>query len=95
MMSKVLRSVKILYKNDSFVVLDDGSLLYNYKIGPNGLITGVFVGQIVQEVDGYYHWVAGSMTGLWTANALNEIANVLNEMNRNWDDQVRRDLSND
>lgn len=91
----MMKSVKILYKDNDFAVLDNGSILFNYKIESDGLVIGLSVGQVVQDVDGYYHWSAGSMQGLWTANTLTRIAEILNALNKTWDEQVRKDFAHD
>lgn len=51
---------------------------------------GVVVGTIYKEVDGYYVFVpVEGKGGFWEAAHLREIADILDDINRAWDTEVR------
>jgi len=53
---------------------------------------GYLLGDILKEVDGYYvWWPQDGVGGFWTDNVLREIADCLQKLNAEWDNQVRRD----
>lgn len=54
---------------------------------------GVFLGECLQDVDGYYKWWPNQQTsGYLDEGFLLEMYNFLHELNREWDAQVRREL---
>jgi hypothetical protein len=53
---------------------------------------GVTLGQLYQEVDGYYVFVPETSGGYWEAYVLREIANLLDKKNAKWHKKVKRDL---
>ena len=50
---------------------------------------GKHIGDIAKDVDGYYYWWPLTRTGAWQAYALREIADLLDEMNADWDAEVQ------
>ncbi len=86
----------LLYEDDYWAVTSEGFLLYNHKFNAETkIITGVRVGYILKEVDGYYHWDASTVHGIWEARALREIADILDHLNKDWHEQVKRGLQKD
>lgn len=53
---------------------------------------GCYSGDIYREVDGYFVWLPKSMAGSYAAHFLRAIADKLDEMNKEWDEQARREL---
>lgn len=51
---------------------------------------GVHLGDFVMDVDGYYGWwPLRGKTGSWPSYALRMIADKLDELNAEWDNEVR------
>jgi hypothetical protein len=55
----------------------------------------VCLGEIYQEIDGFYYWQAQANGGCYAAHNLRHIADKLGELNKAWNDQVRQDLKPD
>jgi hypothetical protein len=54
---------------------------------------GACCGELYCEVDGYYvYWPDESLQGCVSAEFLREIADKLDELNRPWDEEVKRGL---
>jgi hypothetical protein len=53
---------------------------------------GVVIGQMYQEVDGYYVFLPDRKDGFWEAYVLRAIADMLDEKNERWHKQVMKDL---
>lgn len=52
----------------------------------------VFLGDIIQKEDGYYDfWPADHNGGYWAAYVLRAIADVVDELNEPWDQQIQND----
>lgn len=66
----------------SYFYHDDGKM-YFYKVGGS-----VEVGDVYQEVDGYYV-IAFARGGCWEGHHLIEIGKVLEEMNLPWDTEIK------
>lgn len=49
---------------------------------------GVIIGEISPLEDGYYHYWPISIQGCWSAEVMREIANTLDEMNKEWDAEL-------
>jgi hypothetical protein len=85
----------VLYKSYHLVILVDGRIRWSSKSEePVWIATsGKDVGKAVMEVDGYYYWEPPRATGgVWGAGTLHAIANALDELNKDWDKQVREEL---
>jgi hypothetical protein len=52
---------------------------------------GVKIGQILAKEDGYYDFWPEHNGGYWPAYMLRAIADMLDTMNKPWDDQIRND----
>ena len=51
---------------------------------------GVYLGDFAKDVDGYYYyWPSPYPNGSWPAYALRMIADKLDELNKEWDDEIR------
>lgn len=50
-------------------------------------------GQLCVEVDGYYYYWPTTRGGFVDAHFLRQIADKLDELNKDWDAQVQADLS--
>jgi len=56
--------------------------------------TGVDVGVLVMDADGYYYyWPNLQNKGSWSSWMLRDVANILEEINKPWDDIVQADQS--
>jgi hypothetical protein len=50
---------------------------------------GINLGEVLLDIDGYfYFWPNISIGGAWTSPLLREIADKLDEMNKDWDLEV-------
>ncbi len=57
---------------------------------------GVYLGYCYRETCGYYYFVSIDTGGSsWPAHALRAIADTLDELNKDWDEQVTKMLSNE
>lgn len=83
-----------LYRDKLIAVLGDGRMLYNYNLGES-YIDGMFMGSVYKEVDGYYHWDPAALSGIWSENLLQVIVNILKDLNKEWDKEVREALAHD
>lgn len=52
------------------------------------------IGTFVIQDDGYYGFYTESDSGYWSSYALRLIADKLDEMNKEWDEQVKKDIGN-
>lgn len=77
------------------------------EFGPLGLVTatkvsnttyrviyynGVDIGDIEMDVDGYYKYWPMLRGGYWEAEPMREIAYILDQLNEDWDTQIRNEL---
>ena len=59
-----------------------------YEVYFNSAILGEFV---IQE-DGYYGFIAYNNTNYWSSYALRLLSDKLDEINKEWDQQVKKDI---
>ena len=52
------------------------------------------IGTFLIQDDGYYGFYTESDSGYWSSYALRLIADKLDEVNKEWDDQVKKDIGN-
>ena len=52
--------------------------------------TGTFLGTFQKDMDGYFKYWPPLRNGYWSAHVLRAIADKLDELNKEWDDEVRR-----
>lgn len=53
----------------------------------------IYLGDAEIEVDGYYNfWFTKDLNGYWTSHSLRSIAEMLDELNKEWDDKISSDL---
>ena len=50
------------------------------------------IGDAVVNDDGYYVFFPIQNGGYWSADVLRHVADTLDELNRGWDAQVKRDM---
>jgi len=50
------------------------------------------IGKAVREVDGYFYFDPYGRKGLWSDYSMRWIADCITELNRPWDEQVKKDL---
>lgn len=73
-----------VYDDKDFVLWNDGALFY---------YNGANCGTLYKEVDGYYHWSPPlQFSGCWNAANLRKIADILDDLNRDWDKEVEEGL---
>ena len=53
---------------------------------------GVVVGFAYREIDGYFCFEPAPAHGFWSAWMMRAVADLLDEMNKPWDDRVRQEL---
>ncbi len=52
------------------------------------------LGSIVSQEDGYYQFIPGrSNVGYWSSYALRLVADKLDEMNKEWDEHIKKHLT--
>lgn len=55
---------------------------------------GKKIGSLQLDIDGYYYlWFDEELAGCWTAHNLREIAATLDEVNKPFDEQVKKDFA--
>lgn len=54
---------------------------------------GVFIGEFLVKEDGYYDWWPEhpSQGGFWPAYMLHALATALDDLNKDWDDALRKE----
>ena len=58
-------------------------------------LNNIHVGNMYKEVDGYYVYeYNNSRNGFWEAHALRMIADKLDEMNKDWDEEIKEYFKN-
>lgn len=63
-----------------------GSSTYNVRVN------NTYAGEIAPKEDGYWDWYPDLKPGYIPAWILHSIANKLDELNKEWDEQVQRDV---
>lgn len=53
---------------------------YNYKL----------IGELIKDVDGYFYFWPEDNNGAWASHNLRELADKLDELNKEWDEQVTK-----
>lgn len=66
----------------------DGDVYYEVEF-----VNGALLGEFYREVDGYYVFLPLLRGGFWDQYVLQELSEKLLELNREWDEQIQRDLS--
>ena len=77
---------------DSTIIRLEGINLYyvNQRTGENT----VKLGEVFAKEDGYYDfWPEEFSAGYWPAYLLRAVADLLDEMNREWDEHLNKTLS--
>lgn len=83
----------VLYNDDSIIlemITTVNTTPGVYKVYFNQKFLGIFA---VQD-DGYLQFLTLEPSGYWSSYALRLIADKLDKMNKEWDDQVRKDIGN-
>ena len=52
------------------------------------------LGEFVVQDDGFFGFYTSEPSGYWSSYALRLIADKLDELNKEWDDQVKKDINN-
>ena len=53
------------------------------------------IGKFIMQDDGYYGYYTTETSGYWSSYALRGIADALDEINREWDEQIKKDLGDE
>ena len=53
---------------------------------------GKLIGELIMDVDGYFYFWPEDNNGAWASSHLRELANKLDELNKEWDKQVKKGL---
>jgi hypothetical protein len=62
----------------------------SYRVYFNDII---YLGDAEMEVDGFYNfWFSKDMSGYWTSHSLRLIAEMLDDLNKEWNDKILSDL---
>lgn len=85
--------ISVLYNDDS-IILEMINLEY--------VIDGVYLvyfnkkklGEFIVQDDGFFGFHTSEPSGYWSSYALRLIADKLDEINKEWDDQVKKDIGN-
>ena len=71
------------------------NLIYN-KIDAHkyNIVTsnGKLIGELLMDVDGYFYFWSEDNNGAWSSYHLRELANKLDALNKQWDEQVEKEL---
>lgn len=52
-----------------------------------------FLGMFERDIDGYFYFAENNrVSGYWSSYVLRAIADKLDEINKDWDEQIKRDL---
>jgi len=54
-------------------------------------INGVYLGDFIRDVDGYYKFFSEMGGGYWAGYVLRAIADIEDEINKEWDDIIQND----
>jgi hypothetical protein len=73
---------RLIYKSP-FVAVTDSHMVYWYN--------GTKLGEVVKLEDGYFYYFALGQGG-WGAGELQQLGEMLNTLNKNWDEEVRKGL---
>lgn len=58
------------------------------------MFNDVYLGFVYQEVDGFYVFKANMRNnGYWSEHSLREIAEVLTELNKEWNEHIEKEFS--
>lgn len=52
---------------------------------------GKFLGELIMDVDGYFYFWPEDNNRAWASHHLREITNKLDELNKEWDEQVEKE----
>lgn len=52
------------------------------------------LGEFIVQDDGFFGFHTSEPSGYWSSYALRLIADKLDEMNKEWDEQVKKDIGN-
>jgi hypothetical protein len=50
------------------------------------------IGSFVMQDDGYYGYYPNESSGYWSSYALRLVADELDELNKEWDEQIKKDI---
>ena len=50
------------------------------------------IGKFIMQDDGYYGYYTTDTSGYWSSYALRGIADALDDLNREWDEQIKKHL---
>ena len=57
------------------------------------VINNKSIGEFIKDVDGYYYyWPNPDLRGSWNSNSLRVIADKLDEVNKEWDNHIIKEL---
>jgi hypothetical protein len=62
---------------------------HKYSIRTNN---GKLIGELIMDVDGYFYFWPEDNNGAWASHHLRELANKLDELNKEWDKQVEKEI---
>ncbi len=54
---------------------------------------GKLLGELLMDVDGYFYFWPEDNNGAWAANHLRDVADRLDEVNKDWNNQIIKELS--
>ena len=52
------------------------------------------IGSFIIQDDGYYGYYPNELSGYWSSYALRLVADELDQINKEWDEQVKKDIGN-
>ena len=55
-------------------------------------VNGKLIGELIMDVDGYFYFWPEDNNGAWASSHLRELANKLDELNKEWNTQVEKEL---
>lgn len=85
--------ISILY-NDGSIILEMITVTLTTPTAGKMYFNQKYLGIVAVQDDGYYGFLSNEPSGYWSSYALRLIADKLDEMNKEWDEQVKKDIGN-
>lgn len=85
--------ISFLY-NDGSIILEMITVELTTPTAGKVYFNQKYLGIVVVQDDGYYGFLSNEPSGYWSSYALRLIADKLDEMNKDWDEHIKKDIGN-
>jgi hypothetical protein len=85
--------ISFLY-NDGSIILEMITVTLTTPTAGEIYFNQKYLGIVTVQEDGYFGYYSTEPSGYWSSYALRLIADKLDEMNKEWDEQVKKDIGN-